>query len=59
MEFKDVVLSRKSVRKYKDTPVDNDILKEIMELGVTAPSATNLQQWYFVVISRNCYIVLG
>lgn len=51
MEFKDVVLSRKSVRKYKDIPIPHDMLEEIMELGVTAPSATNLQQWYFVVIS--------
>jgi len=51
MEFKDVVLSRKSVRKYKDTPIENDMLREIMELGITAPSATNLQQWYFVAVS--------
>ena len=29
MEFKDVVYGRRSVRKFKDTPVDDKILKEI------------------------------
>ncbi len=51
MEFKDVVLSRKSVRKYKDTPISNEVLEEILTLGMAAPSATNLQHWYFVAIN--------
>lgn len=50
MEFKDVALKRKSIRKYKNEAVSLEILKEIMELGITAPSATNLQHWYFVVV---------
>lgn len=29
MEFKDVVYGRRSVRKFKDTPVDDKILEEI------------------------------
>lgn len=31
MEFKDVVYGRRSVRRFKDTPVDDKILKEIMQ----------------------------
>mgnify|MGYP001064004639 CR=1 FL=1 len=29
MEFKDVVYGRRSVRKFKDTPVDDKILKKM------------------------------
>ena len=50
MEFCDLVRSRRSVRSYLDKPVDEQILHEIMEAGMYAPSAVNFQPWYFVVI---------
>ena len=50
MEFKDVVYGRRSVRKFKDTPVDDKILKEIVDAALWAPSGVNLQPWYYVVI---------
>ena len=34
MEFKDVVYGRRSVRKFKDTPVDDKILKEIVDAAL-------------------------
>lgn len=53
MEFKKVVMSRRSVRSYLDKPIPQEVLEEIMEAGLHAPSATNLQPWYFVVISSD------
>ena len=50
MEFKDVVYGRRSVRRFKDTPVDDKILKEIVDAALWAPSGVNLQPWYYVVI---------
>lgn len=50
MEFKDVVYGRRSVRKFKDTPVDDKILKKIVDAALWAPSGVNLQPWYYVVI---------
>ena len=50
MEFKDVVYGRRSVRKFKDTPVDDKILEEIVDAALWAPSGVNLQPWYYVVI---------
>ena len=44
------VLSRRSVRKYKSEPVCEEILANILEAGRLAPSATNNQPWYFVVV---------
>ena len=50
MEVRECLLTRRSVRKYKMAPVSDELLKEIMEAAIAAPSATNLQQWYFVVL---------
>ena len=50
MEFKDVVYGRRSVRKFKDTPVNDKILEEIVDAALWAPSGVNLQPWYYVVI---------
>jgi nitroreductase len=44
------VLTRRSVRKYKPEPVSEAVLKNILEAGRLAPSATNRQPWYFVIV---------
>ncbi|MBQ4347216.1 MAG: nitroreductase family protein [Firmicutes bacterium] len=44
------ILSRRSVRKYLNKPVSEEDLREILEAGAWAPSALNLQPWYFVAI---------
>jgi len=43
------ILSRRSIRKFKDTPVSEDVLNNILEAGRRSPSATNMQPWYFVI----------
>ena len=50
MNVRECLLTRRSVRKYKSDPISDEILQEIMEAALAAPSATNLQQWYFVVL---------
>jgi nitroreductase len=50
MEFYDVVKNRKSIRAYKDEPIDNDVLKRIGEALNLAPSACNIQPWCFRII---------
>jgi nitroreductase len=50
MEVKEAIFTRSSIRRYKkDSIADND-LAEIIAAGLSAPSAVNLQPWYFVVI---------
>lgn len=46
------VLTRRSVRKFKKDRVNEEALKNILEAGRQAPSATNIQPWHFVV-ARN------
>jgi nitroreductase len=44
------LLSRRSVRKFKNGSVSEEIFNNILEAGRQAPSATNNQAWHFVVV---------
>ena len=43
-------MTRRSVRKYKDTPLSDELLMKILEPALAAPSGVNLQNWYLVVV---------
>ena len=46
------IMSRRSIRKYKDQVVDREVLKEIMLCGINAPNAINKQSWEVRVIDK-------
>lgn len=50
MEFRDVIFTRRSIRKYTEEEVSQDDLQYILDCGLSAPSGVNFQPWYFVVI---------
>ncbi len=43
---------RKSVRKFQETPVEEEKLMEILEAARLAPSGNNKQPWYFIVVKN-------
>jgi len=43
--------SRRSIRRFKPDPVPHASLQRILETGIYAPSAHNLQPWRFAVIT--------
>ena len=43
MEFNDVIKKRQSTRDFKNTEIDDDVLKEIIEISESAPSWVNSQ----------------
>jgi nitroreductase len=43
-------MSRRSVRKYRETPVSAEILRDLVEFAATAPSGSNCQNWEFTII---------
>ncbi|MCD6532243.1 nitroreductase family protein [bacterium] len=51
MEFFEVINRRRSIRKYKDTPVEPEKLRKIMEAVRVAPSARHRQPWKFIIIT--------
>ena len=48
----DIIETRKSVRKYSDKEISNDVLKQILEAGRLAPSWMNSQPWKFIVVKN-------
>lgn len=50
MEVMDAIRARKSVRSYRDRPVDDATLVRVMEAARLAPSARNDQEWRFVAV---------
>jgi len=44
------MLSRRSIRKYKNEPVSEEAINNILETGRQSPSATNIQPWHFIVL---------
>ena len=51
MDVMTAIKKRRSVRKFKDRPVDTATLRRILEAAVWAPSGGNAQTWRFVVIT--------
>lgn len=51
MEVLEAIKSRRSVRKYKSTPVPEGILKEVLSAARMAPSGVNAQPWKFIVVT--------
>lgn len=51
MSLVDVILSRRSIRKYDDKDIPSDVLDKILEAGRQSPSAANRQPYQFVVVT--------
>ncbi len=46
----DLILARRSIRKYTGETVGEEDLKRLLEAGMAAPSSNNKQPWQFVVV---------
>jgi len=51
MEFVEIIRDRRSIRKYKNTPVSKDDIEYILEAAALAPSWANWQCWRYVVVT--------
>ena len=52
MDVSQAILSRYSCRRYTDKPIDEKDLRTVLEAARQAPSAKNLQDWRFVVVTE-------
>ena len=50
MNVMDVIKTRKSVRRFLDKPIEDEKLNAVLEAGRLAPSASNRQEWRFVIV---------
>lgn len=52
MPIKELILTRQSVRRYAETPVEPEKLNQCLEAARLAPSASNSQPWKFIVVDQ-------
>ena len=50
MEILEAILSRRSIRRYKSNPVEDEKLKAMLESARLAPSGGNTQPWNFIIV---------
>jgi nitroreductase len=50
MDLFDAIGGRKSIRRFKEAPVPDEVITKILDAGRFAPSANNTQPWSFLVI---------
>lgn len=51
MDIFQVIRDRRSIRKYKDTPVEHEKIEQILDAARLAPSWKNCQCWRFLVLT--------
>ena len=50
------IYRRRSVRKFLDTPVSDEVVKLLIDAAIHAPSGKNAQNWHFVVVRNRAMI---
>ena len=56
MNLSDILINRRSVRNYQPKTVPIDIIQNIINDSILAPSAGNEQPWKFVVVRNKAMI---
>ncbi len=44
------IATRRSIRRFKDSPLPDEVLQSILTAGIQAPSGMNRQPWRFIVV---------
>jgi nitroreductase len=47
------IMTRRSIRKYTDQSVDEEIIVRLLESARLAPSGSNTQPWHFIVVKSD------
>lgn len=51
-EFMKTVSGRRSIRRYKEDPVPEEFIDQLLDAAIWAPSAHNRQPWRFAVMNQ-------
>lgn len=56
MTFNELLTNRRSIRKYKDTPVPLEVVREIIAESTLAPNSGNEQPWKFIIVNDSRWL---
>ena len=48
--YLDLVLSRRSIRQFKEDPIPRELIDKLLEIGRYSPTASNTENLYFTVV---------
>lgn len=51
MDLMEAIKTRRSIRRYKPTPLPEELLKSVLNAARLAPSANNAQPWRIIVVT--------
>jgi len=51
MNILDVIINRRSIRKYTGQEIPREVLMQLIKAGMYAPSAVNKQPWHFILVT--------
>ncbi len=52
MEAMEAILTRRSIRKYKEQSIPPELIEKILRAAMQAPSANNEQPWRFIIVEK-------
>jgi len=50
MDAMEAIISRRSIRRYTGQTISDEMIDQLLQAAMSAPSAGNMQPWQFVVI---------
>lgn len=50
METLQSIMTRRSIRVFKNKPIPEDLMRKLLEAAMNAPSAADARPWHFVVV---------
>ena len=56
MDAIEAILTRRSIRSYRDETVSDEVIETLLHAAMAAPSAGNQQPWQFVVIRERAIL---
>lgn len=52
MDVFECIHKRRSIRKFAEKPIDRETIEQLIDAARMAPSAGNVQDWFFVVVQK-------
>jgi nitroreductase len=50
MDFFEAVHTQRAIRRFRDEPVPEALLRQVLDAAIRAPSGSNLQPWRWIVV---------
>ncbi len=50
LDVPSAIIKRRSIKAFKTDPIDSELLKQLVELTVAAPSSFNIQAWQIILV---------